>query len=110
MSTGFMSDIKGKILGQVNDAWMSRELMLAYFADKDVISNKVNCCRFPNRSPLISSSKKTWQKDSKSLSNPRQSQVQEQCISLLRKVGYTVQSLSGMIENYTALVAPPTPR
>lgn len=32
---------KGKKLGEVNDPWISRELMLAYFADKDVISPKV---------------------------------------------------------------------
>lgn len=33
---------QGKLLGQVDDAWVSRELMLAYFADKDVISPKVS--------------------------------------------------------------------
>jgi len=32
---------QGKLLGEVNDPWMSRELMLAYFADEGVISPKV---------------------------------------------------------------------
>jgi hypothetical protein len=32
---------QGKELGKVDDPWMSRELFLAYFADKDVISPKV---------------------------------------------------------------------
>ncbi|KAK1922431.1 chalcone-flavanone isomerase-domain-containing protein [Papiliotrema laurentii] len=34
-------EYEGKILGQVNDSWVSRELMLAYFADKDAISPKL---------------------------------------------------------------------
>lgn len=34
--------MKGKVLGRVDDSWVSRELMLAYFADKDVISPKVS--------------------------------------------------------------------
>ncbi|KAI9636495.1 chalcone-flavanone isomerase-domain-containing protein [Dioszegia hungarica] len=34
-------EYEGKLLGRVNDPWISRELMLAYFADKDVISPKL---------------------------------------------------------------------
>lgn len=29
------------MLGQLDDPWVSKEMMLAYFADKDVISPKV---------------------------------------------------------------------
>jgi hypothetical protein len=36
---------QGKELGKVDDPWMSRELFLAYFADKDVISPKVRSFR-----------------------------------------------------------------
>ena len=35
-------EYEGKIMGQVDDPWMAKELMLAYFADKDVISPKVS--------------------------------------------------------------------
>ncbi|RSH95398.1 hypothetical protein EHS25_000485 [Saitozyma podzolica] len=34
-------EYEGKELGKVDDPWMSRELFLAYFADKDVISPKL---------------------------------------------------------------------
>ncbi len=34
--------IQGKVLGKVDDRWIAREMMLAYFADKDVISPKVS--------------------------------------------------------------------
>jgi hypothetical protein len=37
-----MADIRGTVLGSVNDSWMAKELMVAYFADKDVISPKVS--------------------------------------------------------------------
>ena len=33
---------QGRVLGEVRDQWIAREIMLAYFADKDVISPKVS--------------------------------------------------------------------
>ena len=36
---------QGKVLGQIHDTWVAREMMLAYFADKDVISPKVRRVR-----------------------------------------------------------------
>lgn len=41
-STGnLVVEYEGKLLGQVNDPWVAREMMVAYFADKDVISPKL---------------------------------------------------------------------
>ncbi|ORX38909.1 chalcone-flavanone isomerase-domain-containing protein [Kockovaella imperatae] len=34
-------EYEGRPLGEVKDAWLAREMMLAYFADKDVISPKL---------------------------------------------------------------------
>lgn len=31
-------EYEGKVLGQVDNSWVAREMMVAYFADKDVIS------------------------------------------------------------------------
>ena len=41
MTSGLTEWTKGKVLGRVDDTWVARELILAYFADKDVISPKV---------------------------------------------------------------------
>lgn len=34
-------EYEGRVLGEVRDQWIAREIMLAYFADKDVISPKL---------------------------------------------------------------------
>ncbi|KAK8843440.1 hypothetical protein IAR55_007097 [Kwoniella newhampshirensis] len=38
---GLVVEFEGKVLGRVNDPWIGKELMLTYFADKDVISDKL---------------------------------------------------------------------
>ncbi|WWD21035.1 hypothetical protein CI109_105516 [Kwoniella shandongensis] len=36
---GLVVEFEGKILGRVNDPWIGKELMLTYFADKNVVSD-----------------------------------------------------------------------
>ncbi|WVQ93354.1 hypothetical protein IAU59_000422 [Kwoniella sp. CBS 9459] len=38
---GLIVEFEGKVLGRLNDAWVGKQLMLTYFADKDVISEKL---------------------------------------------------------------------
>ncbi|OCF44917.1 hypothetical protein I317_01196 [Kwoniella heveanensis CBS 569] len=38
---GLIVEFEGKILGKLNDPWVGKQLMLTYFADKDVISDKL---------------------------------------------------------------------
>jgi hypothetical protein len=38
----WVDERQGKVLGEVRDRWLAREMMLAYFADKEVISPAVS--------------------------------------------------------------------
>lgn len=47
MGSAFLLIRQGGRLGFVNDPWVAKELMMAYFADKDVISSKVRSLSQP---------------------------------------------------------------
>ncbi|WWC73246.1 uncharacterized protein I206_107212 [Kwoniella pini CBS 10737] len=38
---GLIVEFEGKILGQLNDPWIGKQLMLTYFADKETVSEKL---------------------------------------------------------------------
>ncbi|WWD06472.1 hypothetical protein V865_004562 [Kwoniella europaea PYCC6329] len=38
---GLIVEFEGKVLGQLNDPWIGKQLMLTYFADREVVSEKL---------------------------------------------------------------------
>ncbi|WVR09188.1 hypothetical protein IAU60_006250 [Kwoniella sp. DSM 27419] len=38
---GLVVEFEGKVLGRLDDPWVAKQIMLTYFADKDVISDKL---------------------------------------------------------------------
>ncbi|WWC91362.1 uncharacterized protein L201_006305 [Kwoniella dendrophila CBS 6074] len=38
---GLIVEFEGQVLGRLNDAWVGKQLMLTYFADKEVVSEKL---------------------------------------------------------------------